>query len=248
MLHVDPISLFPEAILAAALLGFGACDALAIDAPKELVRVGGTVEYQRDPRDPLHVLFGSLELPDDATAVTLADSRAEVRLPDSSQVDIGAKTRIRIGAFDAGALGNPNVVTLELGAVHFNVRHPAGGRANYVFRTPTSQIAVRGTEGYIVTGPTGTDVYCAACEPGDVTVTVGTRRFALATGDQAIVVGTDPAGARVDVVAQPCGNPAAIAISDGKLGRTIPPDQRVDTTGALGADPLIPVPMPPAPP
>jgi hypothetical protein len=52
----------------------------------------------------------------------------------------------------------------------------------------------------------------------------------------------------VDVVAQPCGNPAAIAISDGKLGRTIPPDRRVDTTGALGADPLVPVSIPAATP
>lgn len=248
MLHVDVISLFPRAVLAAALLGSGARCALAAGAPNELVHVGGTVEYQRDLRDPLHLLFGTLELPGDATAVTLADSRAVVRLPDSSEIDVGATTRVRIGAFDSAALGNPNVVTLELGAVHFTVRHPAGGRANYVFRTPTSQIAVRGTEGYIVTGPTGTDVYCAACEPGDVTVTVGTRSFALATGDQAIVVGADPADARVDVVAQPCGNPAAIAISDGKLGRTIPPDQRVDTTGALGADPLVPVPMPSAAP
>jgi hypothetical protein len=89
-------------------------------------------------------------------------------------------------------------------------------------------------------------VYCAACEPGDVSITVGDRTFVLETGDQAIVVGADPASARVDLVAQPCGNPAAIAISDGKLGRTIPAEQRVDTTGALGANPLLPVAVPAA--
>jgi hypothetical protein len=232
-----------RALLVAALAACSASAALGDGAPKQLLRVGGTVEYQRDLRDSLHELFGTLELPDDATALTLAASRAVVRLPDSTEIDVGERSRIRIGAFDASGLA-ANVVTLELGAIHFNVRRPAGGRANYRFRTPTSQIAVRGTEGYIVTGPTGTDVYCAACEPGDVTVTVGDRTFALATGDQAIVVGADPATARVDLIAQPCGNPAAIAVSDGRLGRTIPPDQRIDTTGALGADPLLAVPLP----
>jgi hypothetical protein len=230
-------------LTAVALAACAAGSARGDEGPKQLVRVGGTVEYQRDLQSPPHEMFGSLELPDDATAVTLAASRAAVRLPDSTEIDIGERSRIRIGAFDANGLA-ANVVTLEVGAIHFTVRRPAGGRANYLFQTPTSQIAVRGTEGYIVTGPNGTDVYCAACEPGDVTVTVADRTFALVTGDQAIVVGADPANARVDLVAQPCGNPAAIAISDGKLGRTIPPERRVDTTGALGADPLVAVPLP----
>ena len=54
----------------------------------------------------------------------------------------------------------------------------------------TSQIAVRGTDGYIVTGPTGTDFYCVDCKPGDVTVTVGSKSYQLGTGDQAIIVRT----------------------------------------------------------
>jgi hypothetical protein len=231
--------------MAALAAAFGASAAQGTGTPKQLVRVGGTVEYQQTASAALRQLFGSLELPDDATAVTLPKSRALVRLPDSTEIDVGERSRIRIGAFDASGLA-PNVVTLELGAIHFNVRRPAGGRANYLFQTPTSQVAVRGTEGYIVTGPAGTDVYCAACEPGDVSITVGDRTFVLETGDQAIVVGADPASARVDLVAQPCGNPAAIAISDGKLGRTIPAEQRVDTTGALGANPLLPVAVPAA--
>ncbi len=235
-------------VAGAVALSFGAPPGARGDAGKQLVHVGGTVEYQADLQDPLHQLFGRIDLPDDATAVTLADSRALVRMLDSSEIDIGANTRLRIGAFNAAAGGNPNVVALELGAIHFTVRHPAGGRANYRFETPTSQIAIRGTDGYIVTGPTGTDIYCAACAPGDAVVTVGSRSFALTTGEQAIVVGADAAGARVDVVAQPCGNPAAIAISDGKLGRTIPLDQRVDTTGALAGDPLRAVPVPSAAP
>jgi hypothetical protein len=105
----------------------------------------------------------------------------------------------------------------------------------------TSQIAVRGTDGYIVTGPTGTDFYCVDCKPGDVTVTVGSKSYQLRTGDQAIIVGSTRASAKVEVVAKPCGNPAAIALSDGKLGAAIPPDQRIDTTGALKGDPMKPV-------
>jgi hypothetical protein len=77
-----------------------------------------------------------------------------------------------------------------------------------------------------------------------VTVTVGTHSYALATGQQAIVIGTTPANADVDVVARPCANPAAIALSDGKLGAAIPLDQRFDTTGAPAGDPLRPVAIP----
>jgi hypothetical protein len=211
---------------------------------KQLVRVGGIVQYQAAASDPLHDVFGRLDLPDDATAVTLAGSRALVRLIDSTEIDIGALSRVRLAAFNGLADGPPNVVRLELGAIHFQVRHAAGARSNYRFVTPTSQLAVRGTEGYIVTGPLGTDIYCVACDAGDATVTIGTRTFPLTTGWQTIVTGTDPATAQVDVIHEPCGNPAAIAISDGKLGAAIPPDKRVDTTGALGGDPRRPVPLP----
>ena len=38
-------------------------------------------------------------------------------------------------------------------------------------------------------------------------------------------------------------NPAAIALSDGKLGGAIPVDQRFDTTGALKGNPLQAVPI-----
>jgi hypothetical protein len=218
----------------------------ASDGPKQLARVAGAVQFQSGADTAFHALIGHIDLPDDALAVTLAQSRAQLTLPDSSSIDIGATTRVRIGAFNAADTGNPNVIVLELGALHFTIRHPAGGRANYRFQTATSQIAVRGTDGYIVTGPTGTDFYCVDCTAGDVTVTVGTHSYALATGDQAIIVGTTPANAHVDVIAQPCGNPAAIALSDGKLGAKVPPDQRIDTTGALGGDPLQPVAISPA--
>lgn len=223
------------------LLALCAPSSAASDGDKQLARVTGTVQYQTGSDATLRGVFGKIDLADEALAVTLAQSRAQVILPDSSSIDIGAQTRIRLGAFNAVDTGNPNVIVLELGALHFTIRHPAGGKANYRFQTPTSQIAVRGTDGYIVTGPTGTDFYCVDCQPGDVTVTVGTRSYALATGQQAIIIGTAAANANVDVVARPCANPAAISLSDGKLGAAIPLDQRFDTTGALSGDPLLPV-------
>jgi hypothetical protein len=224
---------------------FAACAPLraASDHDKALQRVRGNVAFQLTPSAQVESMFGRIALPDDAAAITLAQSRAQLILADSSTIDIGEKTRVRLGSFNALDTGNPNVVTLELGVLHFTIRHPAGGRANYRFQTPTSQIAVRGTEGYLVTGPSGTDFYCADCKSGDVTITVGTRSFELNTGDQAIIIGTTPANANVDVVARPCANPAAIELSDGKLGGAIPIDQRFDTTGAPGGDPTKSVPV-----
>jgi ferric-dicitrate binding protein FerR (iron transport regulator) len=211
---------------------------------KQLVRIAGTVGFVNAGDDRLFRILGRFSLADDATAVTLAGSRAQVRLADSTEIDIGERTRVRVGAFDALDPTKPNVVSLELGAIHFTVRHAAGERSNYLFQTPTSQIAIRGTDGYIVTGPKGTDFYCVACETGDATITVGTKTYPMITGRQAIVTGSDAATASVDIIDRPCVNPAAIAISDGKLGKTIPPDQWIDTTGALGGDPLRPVAIP----
>lgn len=224
------------------LLLFALCApcAVAQGSDKQLARVKGTVQYQARRQDPFRELVGALNLPDDAVAVTLADSQGLLRLPDSSEIDVGAKARFRVGALSAVA-GKPTVVVLELGAMHFVVRHPQGALANYLFVTPTSQIAVRGTEGYIVTGPKGTDFYCGDCSEGDVTLRTGSRSIPLTTGWQVIIVGGDPATAETTVIKEPCINPAAIAVSGGKLGRTVPPSAYVDTTGSLAGDPLKPV-------
>ncbi len=210
----------------------------AATGDKQLARVRGTVQYQTDASAAFKPILGRLVLPDDAVAVTLADSQGLLKLADSSEIDVGAKARFHGGAFNALTTGKPNVVTLELGAIHFVVRHPSGARANYVFVTPTSQIGVRGTEGYIVTGPSGTDFYCATCSAGDVTMKVGGRSIRLVTGQQVIVEGADAESAKTSVFKAPCSNPAAIAVSHGRLGRTIPRSKWDDTTGSLGADPL----------
>jgi FecR protein len=226
------------------LVALGAPAAKAEGSDKQFSRVRGTLQYQLHRQDPFRDIAAQLNLPDDAVAVTLADSQGLLRLPDSSEIDVGSKARFRVGAFSS-VVGKPNIITLELGAMHFIVRHPQGARANYVFITPTSQIAVRGTEGYIVTGPKGTDFYCGDCSEGDVTLRTGTRSIPLTTGWQVIIVGDDSATANTTVIKEPCVNPAAIAVSSGKLGRTVPQSQWVDTTGSLSGDPLKPVNMTP---
>jgi hypothetical protein len=117
------------------LFAFALCTPLraAGDGDNQLARVAGTVQYQAGADPAYHAVFGKIDL-SEALAVTLAQSRAQVILPDSSSIDVGATTRVRLGAFNAAATGNPNVVVLELGALHFNIRHPAGGRATIVFK------------------------------------------------------------------------------------------------------------------
>ncbi|MBV8282429.1 MAG: hypothetical protein JO347_10265, partial [Candidatus Eremiobacteraeota bacterium] len=72
------------------------------------------------------------------------------------------------------------------GTLRFDIRRPAGGKSNYTFATPTSQIAVRGTVGLLSLDPAGqTTVACLTCAQGDVdvTTTVGTpQTYHLVTG------------------------------------------------------------------
>ena len=194
------------------------------------------MQYQADEQAPYAPVVGRIELRDDAVAVTRDDGRALLRLPDSSEIEIGSSARVRVGAFSTVA---PNVVAVQLGAIHFVVRHPAGAHADYRFLTPTSQIGVRGTEGYLVVGPLGTDFYCKACDDAAVTVTTGGRDYVLRTGEEIVA-----AGARVAVAKHPCTNPAAIAVSHGELGRGIPIAEQIDRTGSAAGDPRSPVAIP----
>lgn len=228
----------PRAAVAALASLLVVAAPLCAQAPtKQLVRVSGTVQYQSDEAAAYTALFGRVELRDHAVAVTRDDGNAVLRLPDSSEVEIGARSRVRVGAFSTVA---PNVLAVQLGAVHFVVRHPAGARSEYRFLTPTSQIAVRGTEGYLVVGPRGTDFYCKTCDDADVTVTVAGHDYPLRTGQEIVATGPD-ATPSVAVQTHPCTNPAAIAISHGELGRGIPAAAQLDPTGSAAGDPLVPI-------
>ena len=160
-----------RSLLAASFLALLSPLPVHAAADKSLQRQRGTVTY-RDPGGVEHGVAGQIILPDDARAQTGRASMALLTLPDSSVVSLGENTDVQVGAFNAASSSRPNEITINGGALKFAVRHPQGGKSNYRFTTPTSQIAVRGTDGYLVVGPNGTQVVCTQCEPGDVQVTV----------------------------------------------------------------------------
>lgn len=148
----------------------------------QLRRVKGNVGYQPSTAAPVTPLFGRIDLPDQAVAVTESNSLAELALPDSSVVTIGAGSRVQIGAFANSAAGPGSTITVNGGTLRFDIKRPAGGRANYQFQTPTSQIAVRGTIGLLSVINGVTTVGCVQCAADSVVVTTGGQTFAVATG------------------------------------------------------------------
>jgi hypothetical protein len=149
---------------------------------KQLARVKGIVGYQLSDAGDFKAIFGRLDLPDNAYAVTKPNGQAVLRLADSSEIDIGENTKVQVGAFNAASSGGQNVIALQNGALHFNIRHPEGGQSNYKFVTATSQIAVRGTEAFLVSGQSGFQITCVSCGAGDVAVQVGGQSFSVVTG------------------------------------------------------------------
>lgn len=176
------------ACIAALLLPVAALGA----ADKQLQHQKGAVTYL-DPAGNSHSVSGQVVLSDDSTAITGRSSLALLAMPDSSEISLGENTRVKVGLFNDAKTGPGNKITVDGGALRFAVRHPSGAKSNYQFVTPTSQIAVRGTEGYLVVGDRGTQLVCTKCEPGDVTIQVGGVIAAIVTGQVFTVLG--PAGA-----------------------------------------------------
>ena len=182
----------------------------AASGDKQLARVKGIVGYQAAPNAPFKAIFGRLDLPDDAVAVTQTGGQAVLRLKDSSEIDIGQNTTVQVGAFNAVDTGKQNEIVLQNGALHFNIRHPVGGQSNYKFTTATSQIAVRGTEGFLLSSASGTQVVCVACAAGDITVQTGGQVTSIVSGQTAVIAGSSAGNASVTVVSNSTvsGNPA----------------------------------------
>ncbi len=150
----------------------------------------GTVQY-RMPHAPPQSLAPKtgIALHDDAEAITGSASLADVLLPDSSVVEVGADTRVRLGLFTQAEGTRASFIVYD-GAVRFTVRHPAGAKASYMFATPTATIGVRGTEGDIGVRPDGSllvNVY-ELCDPSlpVVVTTKDGRRFLLAAGQSLV--------------------------------------------------------------
>ena len=181
------------ALVSAALLGIITTAPLPGNAAdeKELQRVSGTVGYQLADDAPFNAIIGKLPLPDRAYAITEANSTAILLLPDSSEIGLGQNTKIQLAAFNDIRYGPGTQITVNNGALKFDIRHPAGKQANYRFITPTSQIAVRGTVGLIAvaTAANGAPTTTLACVSGSFTVTIGSTTVTLLAGQAITIVG-----------------------------------------------------------
>ena len=167
-------------ILAAAV-ALAVARADAADQINELARVRGEVAYAVPATAAtMRPLAGRIDLAEDARAITGFRAAARLTLPDSSIVEIGDKTDVRLDAFRGASAAHG--IALQRGALRFTIRHPAGAVSNYVFKTPTSQIAVRGTLAYLVSGPNGDQLYCVECAPGDVTANAGIDTYRVESG------------------------------------------------------------------
>ncbi len=113
---------------------------------KTVVRVSGDVGYQTGANTPFIPITGQQAVPDNSYVVTHGSGVADLVMPDSSVIRIAQAATIQVGAFHDPGTGE-NQITILNGSFRFKVQHPAGGVSNYKFVTPTSQIAVRGTEG-----------------------------------------------------------------------------------------------------
>lgn len=151
------------------------------ETANELARVRGEVAYAVPAASATtRPLTGRVALDEDARAVTGFRAAARLTLPDSSIVEIGDKTDVRLDAFRDAA--KRHTISLNHGALRFTVRHPSGAQSNYVFKTPTSQLGVRGTLAYLVSGPKGDQIYCVECAPGDVSVVAAGETYRVESG------------------------------------------------------------------
>jgi hypothetical protein len=117
-------------------------------ADKELQNVKGSVFAQTDGIQVPLAAHATRILDDSAYAITHAESLAGVNMPDSSRILIGQNARVQMVSFTQTDVANATFF-IQVGKVRFSVIHPKGARANYTFKTPTAQIAVRGTQGDI---------------------------------------------------------------------------------------------------
>jgi hypothetical protein len=141
--------------------------------PIVLERVSGRLDYQRTVTGNRVPVTGQLTIQPHGFAYTQARSMAAVDLPDSSVVSIGASSQVGLESFDRTTPIASATIRIDAGAIHFSVRHPAGAHSNYTFITPVSEIAIRGTEGVIVTRGDETIVACVHGTNNDTLVVYG---------------------------------------------------------------------------
>lgn len=117
-------------------------------ADKELQSVKGDVSYQHGTAKKPLATNASIVLADKDYAMTGAESRGAVTLPDSSVVTVGSDTKVQLAFFNRTDAVTAKFIVFN-GKTRFEIRHPQGAKANYTFATPSASIAVRGTQGDI---------------------------------------------------------------------------------------------------
>lgn len=175
----------PIVVTALAVSVFGLSATLDVGRAatnKFLQRVKGTVGYQIGEAGAFNKVASNLDLPDDAFAITQDRSAALLALPDSSLVSLGMNTKVQVSAFDSSQNGPGATITVNGGALRFEIKRPQGSVANYRFVTPTSQVGVRGTVGLLALLNGQTTVACLACGADSITVTVAGQTYTLASG------------------------------------------------------------------
>jgi hypothetical protein len=123
--------------------------ALASAQDKVLENLKGVVRYESAgvaARDL--ALNGTVGVSDRNILSTGSESLGKLTLPDSSTITLGGDTRVELSRFDLSNVAHAAFV-LYSGKTRFAVNHPKGALANYTFKTPVGEIAVRGTQGDI---------------------------------------------------------------------------------------------------
>ncbi|HET7812991.1 MAG TPA: FecR family protein, partial [Candidatus Baltobacteraceae bacterium] len=143
---------FIAVFLTAGFLALNTVPPAQAAGDKSLQNLKGSVSYKTAAGATQQVAArASVVLNDSDTAETGAASMGAIDLPDSSRILLGANSKVVVDSFNQSDITS---ATFEVvGKVRFKVEHPKGARANYVFKGPTAQIAVRGTAGDIDFGP-----------------------------------------------------------------------------------------------
>ncbi len=143
------------------------------DAGKVLSNMKGSVAFEDAGKSTPIAPSASAVVADKDVAVTGDDYLGRLQLPDSSTVTLASETRVQLAFFNQADVTSAQFVIYN-GKTRFKVEHPQGGKANYTFVTPTSTVAVRGTEGDIgVDGNSLTLNVYSATEPVQVTFSNG---------------------------------------------------------------------------
>lgn len=147
---------------------------------KELQSMRGDVSWEENGATHSLALHASAALADADYAITAQNSQGSIALPDSSQIILGSNTRVQMLSFNQTNIANAQFVVVS-GKLRFRVHHPAGQPANYTFKTPTAQLAVRGTEGDIDVEPNSLQVNVYSLSDPNLPVTVTMNNGAVYT-------------------------------------------------------------------